>query len=81
VFLPGAQTVQVIARFPDYADPATPYMFHCHLLFHEDRGMMGQFLVVEPGQQPGHLHTSAHGHAGRPVGAPVAGGIPAHTRN
>jgi FtsP/CotA-like multicopper oxidase with cupredoxin domain len=81
VFLPGAQTVQVIARFPDYADPATPYMFHCHLLFHEDRGMMGQFLVVEPGQQPGHLHTSAHGHVGRPVGAPVAGGIPAHTRN
>jgi hypothetical protein len=24
-------------------------MFHCHLLQHEDRGMMGQFVVVEPG--------------------------------
>jgi FtsP/CotA-like multicopper oxidase with cupredoxin domain len=23
-------------------------MFHCHLLEHEDRGMMGQFVVVEP---------------------------------
>jgi hypothetical protein len=27
-------------------------MYHCHLLWHEDQGMMGQFLVVEPGQQP-----------------------------
>jgi FtsP/CotA-like multicopper oxidase with cupredoxin domain len=25
---------------------------HCHMLFHEDHGMMGQFLVVAPGQQP-----------------------------
>jgi FtsP/CotA-like multicopper oxidase with cupredoxin domain len=24
-----------------------PYMFHCHILQHEDRGMMGQFVVVE----------------------------------
>ena len=39
-------------RFEDYADPTTPYMYHCHLLWHEDQGMMGQFLVVEPGQQP-----------------------------
>ena len=27
-------------------------MYHCHLLWHEDQGMMGQFLVVEPGQTP-----------------------------
>jgi hypothetical protein len=26
-------------------------MFHCHLLRHEDSGMMGQFLVVKPGQK------------------------------
>jgi hypothetical protein len=26
-------------------------MYHCHLLWHEDQGMMGQFAVVEPGQQ------------------------------
>ena len=31
--------------------PTTPYMFHCHILRHEDSGMMGQFVVVEPGQQ------------------------------
>ncbi|MDR2987668.1 MAG: multicopper oxidase domain-containing protein [Nocardiopsaceae bacterium] len=27
-------------------------MFHCHILRHEDAGMMGQFLVLAPGQQP-----------------------------
>ena len=37
-------------RFEDYADPDTPYMYHCHLLWHEDQGMMGQFVVVEPGR-------------------------------
>jgi FtsP/CotA-like multicopper oxidase with cupredoxin domain len=42
---------RLLVRFEDYADPTTPYMYHCHLLWHEDQGMMGQFLVVEPGQQ------------------------------
>lgn len=28
-------------------------MYHCHLLFHQDRGMMGQFVMVEPGQEAG----------------------------
>ncbi len=40
------ETVQVVARFADYADPDVPYMYHCHILEHEDRAMMGQFLVV-----------------------------------
>jgi FtsP/CotA-like multicopper oxidase with cupredoxin domain len=43
---------RLLVSFEDYADPTTPYMYHCHLLWHEDQGMMGQFLVVEPGQQP-----------------------------
>ncbi len=43
---PG-ETVNVIARFSDYADPKHPYMYHCHILEHEDAGMMGQFLVTE----------------------------------
>jgi hypothetical protein len=30
-------------------------MLHCHLLKHEDRGLMAQFVVVNPGQQPGHV--------------------------
>jgi hypothetical protein len=30
-------------------------MYHCHLLRHEDEGMMGQFVVVEPGDKAGEL--------------------------
>ena len=52
VFLAQSKPVVIIARFADYADPATPYMFHCHVLRHEDEGMMGQFVVIEPGQVP-----------------------------
>ncbi|WP_067569611.1 multicopper oxidase family protein [Nocardia acidivorans] len=39
-------------RFSGHTDPTYPYMYHCHLLLHEDQGMMGQFLVLAPGQQP-----------------------------
>jgi len=42
---PG-ETARVIMTFEDFADPNTPYMFHCHFLNHEDGGMMGQFVVV-----------------------------------
>jgi FtsP/CotA-like multicopper oxidase with cupredoxin domain len=27
-------------------DPDLPYMYHCHILEHEDAGMMGQFTVT-----------------------------------
>ena len=40
--------VRIIARFDGQADPDHPYMFHCHILAHEDAGMMGQFVVVDP---------------------------------
>ena len=40
-------TARIIKRFHDYADPVNPYMFHCHILEHEDVGMMGQFVVVD----------------------------------
>ena len=52
IALESQRTYRLLVRFDDYADPTTPYMYHCHLLWHEDQGMMGQFLVVEPGQQP-----------------------------
>jgi FtsP/CotA-like multicopper oxidase with cupredoxin domain len=52
VFIPPGGTVRLLVQFPGYSDPALPYMFHCHLLEHEDNGMMGQFLVVQPGQPP-----------------------------
>jgi FtsP/CotA-like multicopper oxidase with cupredoxin domain len=38
--------VRLVIRFTDYTDAHMPYMFHCHLLQHEDRGMMGQFVVT-----------------------------------
>lgn len=44
--LPG-DSIRFIAKFEDFADDNIPYMYHCHNLFHEDAGMMGQFLVVE----------------------------------
>ena len=32
------ETIRIIKRF---------HMFHCHILEHEDVGMMGQFVVEE----------------------------------
>ncbi len=39
------EVVRFIAKFEDFADTSTPYMYHCHILMHEDDGMMGQFKV------------------------------------
>ncbi|GAA4899270.1 FtsP/CotA-like multicopper oxidase with cupredoxin domain [Stackebrandtia albiflava] len=58
VFMPRHGRKRLLLRFADYADPAMPYMYHCHLLRHEDEGMMGQFVVVAPGQEP---ELSGHG--------------------
>jgi bilirubin oxidase len=40
-------TVRFITMFEDFADEDTPYMYHCHMLSHEDEGMMGQFIVID----------------------------------
>ena len=45
VINPG-ERVRLLLRFEDYTDPDLPYMYHCHILEHEDAGMMGQFLVT-----------------------------------
>jgi FtsP/CotA-like multicopper oxidase with cupredoxin domain len=42
--------VRFAVRFTGYGDPINPFMFHCHTLFHEDTGMMGQFRIVPLGQ-------------------------------
>jgi FtsP/CotA-like multicopper oxidase with cupredoxin domain len=52
IYLEPRHRYTIIARFADYADPTTAYMFHCHVLKPEDEGMMGQFVVVEKGDQP-----------------------------
>lgn len=47
VFVEGNQTVRFITKFEDFADAEVPYMYHCHILAHEDGGMMGQFVVLD----------------------------------
>jgi bilirubin oxidase len=42
--------VKIIKPFRDFADSINPYMYHCHILEHEDRGMMGQYTVVDDGE-------------------------------
>ena len=44
---PMGATAKFIARFDDHANPEVPYMYHCHILTHEDNGMMAQFIVVD----------------------------------
>ncbi len=44
----GNGNVRFIAQFNDHSNNTIPYMYHCHMLTHEDMGMIGQFLVVDP---------------------------------
>jgi FtsP/CotA-like multicopper oxidase with cupredoxin domain len=46
ILVPAGSSVRFVVRMSDYADPRTPYMYHCHFLEHEDNGMMGQFVTV-----------------------------------
>ncbi|MCC5024952.1 MAG: multicopper oxidase domain-containing protein [Candidatus Synoicihabitans palmerolidicus] len=46
VMVPAFTTVRFIAKFEDFASDEVPYMYHCHILTHEDGGMMGQFMVI-----------------------------------
>ena len=41
------EKVRFITKFENFADDSIPYMYHCHLLHHEDDGMMGSFLVID----------------------------------
>ena len=41
---PG-ERVRIVMEFEHFADPEAAYMYHCHILEHEDDGMMGQFTV------------------------------------
>ena len=50
VLLAADASVQLAVVFPPYPDPTAPYMYHCHLMWHEDQGMMAQFTVVDANQ-------------------------------
>ena len=47
IFVDSGREIVIALRFNTYADNDTPYMFHCHILDHEDLGMMGQFVVID----------------------------------
>jgi FtsP/CotA-like multicopper oxidase with cupredoxin domain len=55
---PG-ETTRTIMQFGQYTDDRIPYMMHCHMLQHEDRGMMGQFLVTDDGTGPERIEPPA----------------------
>jgi FtsP/CotA-like multicopper oxidase with cupredoxin domain len=49
VFVPaGGSVVRIITKFETFCNDSMPYMYHCHMLTHEDDGMMGQFVVKCP---------------------------------
>ncbi|WP_307866375.1 multicopper oxidase family protein [Leucobacter chromiisoli] len=73
VYLEPQRRYRLLMRFEDYADPDTPYMYHCHMLLHEDEGMMGQFTVVEPADGP-----SEPGRGGAQEHDPGSGGTQEH---
>lgn len=51
VLVAQGTNVRLAVQLADHADAVHPYMYHCHMLRHEDEGMMGQFVLVEPGTE------------------------------
>ena len=52
VTIPPGVTLKLGVVFGQYRDNHYPYMYHCHMLYHEDQGMMGQFMMVNKGEKP-----------------------------
>jgi hypothetical protein len=50
-------SVRIMMQFLDFSHPEIPYMYHCHMLTHEDGGMMGQFRVLDPAASVGKAPT------------------------
>ena len=46
VYIGPNDKVKLLVKHTDYSDSKNPFMYHCHILEHEDAGMMGQFVVV-----------------------------------
>jgi bilirubin oxidase len=43
--IPIRENVTFVVRFDESADAGYPFMYHCHMINHEDEGLMGQFIV------------------------------------
>ena len=65
-FVEPGETILVAGHFSDFTGK---YVIHCHMLDHEDHGLMTQFEVVEAAAQP----------AGDEVARRRRGEIPAHS--
>nr|AXL06409.1 copper oxidase [uncultured bacterium] len=57
--------VTVAGRFEGGAGE---FMYHCHILEHEDMGMMRPFVVHPPEVARFHMHPGGSGHSGHPAG-------------
>jgi suppressor of ftsI len=62
IYVEPNATYRLIMHFADHSDPDMPYMYHCHLLTHEDAGLMGQFVVVKRGESAGVPRGATHNH-------------------
>ena len=45
VYIPISENITFVTRFDETADARYPFMYHCHMINHEDEGLMGQFTV------------------------------------
>ena len=43
----GGGSIKIAMKFTDFADDTYMYMLHCHLLQHEDEGMMASLMVTD----------------------------------
>ncbi|MGW5653686.1 multicopper oxidase domain-containing protein [Streptomyces humi] len=43
----GGGTIKIAMEFTDFSDDTYMYMLHCHLLQHEDEGMMASLMVTD----------------------------------
>lgn len=46
VLVEMGKTMRLLVSFDQPSSPGKPFMYHCHILEHEDAGMMGQFVTV-----------------------------------
>jgi suppressor of ftsI len=53
VWVGAGQTVVIRQRYKQHVGKS---VFHCHILPHEDTGMMANFLILPPGDDMTHMH-------------------------
>jgi bilirubin oxidase len=47
VLVQPQEIVRIAVAWKNFSDMHMPYMYHCHMLTHEDGGMMGQILIMD----------------------------------